>query len=420
MVRNYIILLFLCTSILFPFTEKEDVIKYFSNEQLDKLSTKIILPLKHITKLNKKIRNQGFVINSLSKNFTMSKKMLRKYILGDIGFVKNNGKYNVYNKFIPEHKRTAYFKTNLNLKNIRKNPQKHYYKAVVSAPTLLRVLPSYEYRMRDKNDYYFDVLQISFLNIWDPLVVLHESTDKKWVYVQSIYSRGWVVKKNIMPMTRDEILKHQEGSFIVVTAAKVKIYNEKTGADSYLYMGDVLPIQTKLKDGYRILIPGVNTKSYFLPKGLGVSEKFLPLTQQNIAIQSHKMLGEKYSWGGYNGDTDCSGFIARVYAVFGLYLPRSSTYQSQIFKSRKITNRYFTKNLLPYLSLIRLKGHIMLYTGTYKGKHHVIHNVWKYLNKKNEKVVIGRVALTDLELGKGSKVGSLRKRAIRYATLLPN
>jgi hypothetical protein len=62
-------------------------------------------------------------------------------------------------------------------------------------------------------------------------------------------------------------------------------------------------------------------------------------------------------------------------------------------------------------TLLRMPGHIMLYLGRDEGKHYAIHSIWGVQKKGAPGFQkIGKVVVTDLDLGKASPNGSLLHR----------
>ena len=60
-----------------------------------------------------------------------------------------------------------------------------------------------------------------------------------------------------------------------------------------------------------------------------------------------------------------------------------------------------------------MKGHIMLYLGTFEGRAYAIHAAWAYRapGPSGDKIfVLNRVVVSNLTLGEGSKRGSLLNR----------
>ena len=72
------------------------------------------------------------------------------------------------------------------------------------------------------------------------------------------------------------------------------------------------------------------------------------------------------------------------------------------------------------MTLLRLKGHIMLYLGEYDGRPFVIHATSGYRRKtgRSERAAaLGRVVVSDLSLGAGTSKGSLLERVVDIRNL---
>ena len=69
--------------------------------------------------------------------------------------------------------------------------------------------------------------------------------------------------------------------------------------------------------------------------------------------------------------------------------------------------------LIPGITIIQIPGHIMLYIGDYKNEHYVIHDLFGTKIKRNNKLynlIINKVEVTPLSLGKDTKGQSLTER----------
>lgn len=306
-----------------------------------------------------------------------------------------------------------------------------------------RFYPTGQGLFEKKNDIDFDELQNSDLDIGTPVAVVHKSLDGQWVYVMTDITDGWVRAENVAIATREQVAGFfnspsgaQPG---VVTAAKADIYLNEQLTEFYDYarMGTGLPIfpihkiignglieislPTRMDDGT------VNFKMGYI-KELEFYRGMLPYTPRNIIEQAFKLLNAPYGWGGMNGEQDCSRFLAEVFGTFGIKLPRNSKEQAQVGSPvQRFDIGALDEDKLKVLreaaggvTVLPMKGHIMIYLGMVDERPYAIHAVWAYRQpgKKEDAVrVINRVAVTDLYLGEGSQKGSLLKRlnsVVRY------
>ena len=127
-----------------------------------------------------------------------------------------------------------------------------------------------------------------------------------------------------------------------------------------------------------------------------------------------------------NGGQDCSRFIQMVFATVGLVMPRNSSEQRQVgvlldgFKgdlSPENKEAFLAGDGVGGLTILGLKGHIMLFLGDVEDKPYAIHATWSYKEKtpdgQGERPrLIQRVAVTGLDLGAGTSKGSLLERII--------
>ncbi|MCC6758057.1 MAG: SH3 domain-containing protein [Candidatus Omnitrophica bacterium] len=306
-------------------------------------------------------------------------------------------------------------KENLNIDDVKDIVPRH---AFVARQSDQRLLPTDAILTAEPFDLEFDEVQNSSLDVGNPVVVFYETLDEKWAYTQASASAGWVKKENLAFVSSDEfknLLSSEK--FVVVTAAKADLYLDEARTKYYDYvrMGTRLALLGGSGDVDEVEIaPGQNL---FISQQ-DVHSGFLSYTPRHIIEQAFKMLNEPYGWGGMNGEQDCSAFLKGVFATVGLDLPRNSGEQGRTGK--------LVKNLsdaLPGITVAQMKGHIVLYLGTYDDRFFAIHEAYAYREPQRAQAgepvegedrarVFNRVAVSDLNLGKGSKKGSLLERIV--------
>ena len=302
-----------------------------------------------------------------------------------------------------------------------------------------RVLPTDEALYAEPMDVDFDELQNNALDVGTPVVVMHESRDGKWLYVFDRMHRGWIEKDKIAFCSLDDV-KMFIGSpdFVVVTASKGDIYRHPSLMEwhDYARMGArLLHKGTAGSGAVRITIPvrridgNVSFESAYM-RASEVHEGYLPYTPRMIIQQVFTMINEPYGWGGMYGEQDCSRFIKEIFNTIGLYLPRNSSKQALVGVAigeypegtpDTVKREALAHDALAGITIMRLRGHIMLFLGFVNDKPYAIHETWGYREKRwyGDRIrVINRVAVTDLLLGQGSKKGSYLRRmyAIRMLT----
>ncbi|MBI5149210.1 MAG: SH3 domain-containing protein [Candidatus Omnitrophica bacterium] len=289
-----------------------------------------------------------------------------------------------------------------------------------------RFLPLEEGLYAQAYDEDFDELQNSALDIGTPIVILHRSRDGQWVWVESATSAGWVKAKNVALATEDQVKPFWSTPFVVAAVPRADIFLDRalTNFGGSLQMGTRLPLMRldgdfaeitlpqRHSDGSVELVPGFVTAEQ-------VHEGYLPYTPRQILSQAFKMFGQPYGWGGMYGAQDCSRFLQEVFATVGIELPRDSKNQIQV-GTRLIEwetgtpgenkTLVLTDFAIGGITILGMKGHILLYLGSIDGRVYAIHSVWAYREPGDRTYVLNRVVVSDLSLGEGSKRGSLLER----------
>ncbi len=297
----------------------------------------------------------------------------------------------------------------------------------------LRVLPVTEgfYQARVIRD--FDRLQNSALDVATAVAILHTSYDGKWHYVIASHGEGWVEAGRVIPCEFDEMKKFvSEKDFVVVTSSKGELYLDSEMTEFYerVRMGQRFPLIQEHADKMEVILPerdprgSIRFISVFVRKK-DVSRGFLPYTPRNIIVQAFEFLNDPYGWGDMNGDQDCSSFIRGIFATVGLELPRNSFFQSRIghplesFDGKappEQKKEILSSSGIGGITLLRMAGHIMLYLGSVDGVPFAIHGIYGYhdvVNNKEYVKVVNRIIVSDLDLGKSTRVGSFINRIDR-------
>jgi hypothetical protein len=299
-----------------------------------------------------------------------------------------------------------------------------------------RLLPTDEPLYEKPGDVHFDQLQNSGLDPATPIIVLHESADGVWLFVKDGIASGWVKRERVAFCDQAAWLKAVAAKDIaVVISARTSIYLDENMSKSVAAarMGSRFILKRVGPKAVEIVYPmrhpdgSARFISAFVP-ARDMMRGFLPYTPRMVFTQAFKLLGAPYGWGDMNGDQDCSRFIHMVFATMGLDLPRNSGEQGRsgisLAEFKEGVTPAEKKDLIAAegvgaLTLLRLKGHIMLYLGEENGRSYAIHAIWAYRSKGLEgdiATVLGKVVVSDLSLGEGSSKGSLLERivAVRF------
>ena len=300
-----------------------------------------------------------------------------------------------------------------------------------------RTIPTDDPVYGQPGDTDFDELQNSALDLGTLVRILHETRDRRWCYVRSELSGGWVRSEFIAGCGRNEALTwYRPREFVVVVRAKADIFQnpELTDYHETVQMGVCLPLMHTSGSAVAVQIPLRNASGDLVSKAgylrvPSVHQGFLPATSRNIVEQAFELHHAPYGWGGMYGEQDCSRFIQEVLATIGIRMPRNSADQAGVGRliarfgeSEDTRSRYHTlgSGAQGGITLLYMKGHIMLYLGQVNDRHYAIHSIYAFrtpLETMDQIVRINRVAVSDLSLGQGSKRGSLADRLISVREL---
>jgi hypothetical protein len=263
-------------------------------------------------------------------------------------------------------------------------------------PTHLRVYSSPD----DRN---LDRFQESALFPGTPVVVVHESRDREWLFVVSRTYAAWIDKDAIAFGGKDEILAHgRRAPYLVVTGASVRTVHarqEPRVSEVQLDMGVRLPLVQALPGdglvngqhpafGYPVELPVRNEDGTLgfapalVPASADVTSDYLPLTRANLLRQAFKFLGERYGWGHSFNARDCSGFVSEVYRSFGVLLPRNTRDQAvspalnriELDPAMPRAERVALLRRTEVGDLVYIPGHVMMVVGHEDGEPWVIHD----------------------------------------------
>ncbi|MDR2341650.1 MAG: SH3 domain-containing protein [Campylobacteraceae bacterium] len=286
--------------------------------------------------------------------------------------------------------------------------------AITTKNTNLRLLPTDKPLFKASNksfDYPFDTIQNSFINIMQPITISHYSTDFAWAFVESSIASGWIKSNELAIVDKETIRKIKTAPKIVITKDNAPIYYKEGLFAHYLKAGSVLPAYKYENGRYSAFIVDTQKDGNGFIADVIISKEFarpFPLRFDSFNVKKiiNELLNENYGWGGLYNNRDCSALTKDFFSIFGIWLPRNSRAQKNAalyFDISKLTAAQKEEKLRelaqPYLTLIYMPGHIMLYVGEDEGRALVMHNIWGLTNSKGEKFLIGKSIISDLYIG---------------------
>lgn len=302
--------------------------------------------------------------------------------------------------------------------------------ALVTERADLRTFPTATRVFSRAGDTDIDRFQESAIFPGSPVLVLHESRDRDWVFVLSRRYAAWMRRDHLALGSADEVFGYVDRQpWLVVTGARVETVTtpeQPQLSRLSLDMGTRVPLLTdwpgdkpvngqlpagayviqlpmRDKDGRLLLAPAL------LPKSVDVATDYLPLTPRSVLTQGFKFLGERYGWGHSYDARDCSGFVSEVYAGFGIEMPRNTSDQgkSPAFNTLEVPTSMtrdermaMVKTLAPG-DLVYIPGHVMMVVGHEGGLTYVIHDTpgvrYRDAAGQSEHYPLNAVSVTPLE-----------------------
>ena len=260
----------------------------------------------------------------------------------------------------------------------------------------------------------FDMLQYSSLFLGTPLYASHISADGAWLFVESPVASGWVPATDVATADEAFMARYRTQRLAAVLRDELPLVTE-TGVIGHTHVGAVYPLHKEHARGLTILAPmrGAQGQAVLVAVELNPDQagvKPLPLTPARIAGVGNQMMGQPYGWGGLYTWRDCSSTTRDLFAPFGIWLPRNSTAQSRSGSFLPLEGldgadkeRLIRTSGVPFMTLLWMRGHIMLYLGQYRNEIVAFHNVWGLRvateGDDDARHVIGRAVVSSLRFG---------------------
>lgn len=307
-------------------------------------------------------------------------------------------------------------------------------KAITVRPTVLREAPTHRPRFSDPSKagqgYPFDLFQYSALPVGMPLLVLHESADGAWLYVETGLVAGWVPASDTALTDGAFRSRYKNGSYAVIVRDDVPLRDRAGRYVTTGHLGTMLPVLSTSGSTLTLLVPVRDTQGRAVAVASPVAAsdavlKPIPLTPEAVARLGNVMMGQPYGWGGYLQDRDCSQAMRDLFVPFGLWLPRNSSAQAKAWRfvsfvkaSPSGKESVIEEEGVPFATLLWLPGHITLYLGTYKGQPVMFHDMWGIRTEERGREgrhIIGRAVVTSLR--PGAELADVRKDNLLLARM---
>jgi len=277
----------------------------------------------------------------------------------------------------------------------------------------LRVLPTHKPVFRSAGGYPFDRLQESLIAANTPVYISHISRDRAWFLVETPYAHGWIDVRHILRVDENFMQKWQNGSYAVIIKDEIPVYDDQSHFLFKAPLGALFPAIGETDHAIRVLHASTDVdrkavvKESLITKD-AIAIKPLSMTGANMARVANRLMMEPYGWGGLYENRDCSSMLKDFFAPFGIWLSRHSSDQAKrdghfidlASLSPEEKKKTILRQGIPYMTLLWMKGHIMLYIGQYRGEPIVFHNFWGVTTTNfwgiRDRLIVGHAAITTL------------------------
>lgn len=276
-------------------------------------------------------------------------------------------------------------------------------RAITKENTPVRNFPTFDklfLKSKAGEGYPFDYLQGSILSAFQPVLISHFSKDGAFAFVRSDALWGFVPTKNLEILSKKEAKKFMNNKFAVFIKDNEPIKDNNGNFMFYSRIGGIFPYSDENQTDFKFYDKFSIKKDY--------ARTFQTINNKNLKDTLNSLLGQSYGWGGENSLRDCSLFIKDYFSSFGIWLPRNSKAQGKIGYVISLENLNNEQKIeiikqygVPFLTLLYMPGHIMIYTGEVNGKISAAHDAWGIHTKTDGRAMIGKIAITSLNIGKG-------------------
>ena len=252
--------------------------------------------------------------------------------------------------------------------------------------------PGFDQYSKAGEGYPFDYFQETGLWANTPVLIAHISNDKQWCYTISPYYKGWVALHDLALVDDQFVKTWMQGNFCRPLSDDVVLSNTTSNYAVTGKMGMLLPYQEVDHKANTLLVryatADQNQNAYILYAEINrdaVALEDFAFNEENIRRLVSGLVGRPYGWGGYLEHRDCSSMIRDFFGTYGIWLPRDSKDQmaiGQVYDFPEATNEKIAlikAKGTPFLTILRKKGHNMLYVGdSANGEPLILHAIWGF------------------------------------------
>jgi cell wall-associated NlpC family hydrolase len=270
----------------------------------------------------------------------------------------------------------------------------------------------------------FDRNLCSSLHPGELVRVFRRSADGTWWHAHAGHSVGWLHE----PMWTPALPPAQARAFRDATPRLRSSGGDVLLGPITLRLGASLPVVDEGETQCRVQVPRTTGLEEISVARSEVVRTDVPaFTRRAVFELALGRLDEPYGWGGRAGGRDCSRFLYDVFAQFGIALARHSAVQAQLGSESielggldEATKRARIRDATRRgIVLLYMPGHIMLYLGEDGDHDYAVSSLSEFLvpcpGGADTIYRLDRVAVTNLEVGRGSERTAFIERIDRIA-----
>lgn len=267
-------------------------------------------------------------------------------------------------------------------------------KGIITRHTDLRripaIRPGFDKYSKAGEGYPFDYFQETGLWANTPVLIVHASIDNQWYYIISPYYKGWVQMHDVAFVDEEFVKQWSEGPYCLPVSDGIKLQSSGSNYAINTKIGMVLPFEEVPDNPKSVTVYFANSDENQNAKILRAEADKSSFAMDNFKFDENNLrqlvsnlIGRPYGWGGHLENRDCSSLIRDLFGTFRIWLPRDSGDQMEIGHKYDFPDKTEDKVKLikqrgiPFLTILRKKGHNMLYVGdSPNGEPLILHAIW--------------------------------------------
>ncbi|MEO0901491.1 MAG: SH3 domain-containing protein, partial [Bacteroidota bacterium] len=267
-------------------------------------------------------------------------------------------------------------------------------KGIVISHTDLRRIPTnrpgFDTYSNAGEGYPFDYFQETALWANTPVFIAHISKDKQWCYAISSLYKGWVSMHDIALVDEEFITQWSSKDFCLPLSDDISLQTPNSNYAINAKIGMVLPYDAAPESSDKVQVYYANTDESQNARILKAEVDKNAFAFRNFSFDGNTLkqlvshlAGKPYGWGGKLENRDCSAMIRDLLGTYRIWLPRDSGDQIEVGNKYEFPDSVDEKVKLikekgvPFLTILRKKGHNMLYVGDApNGDPLILHAIW--------------------------------------------